>query len=132
MKTYRSKDGYNEKAAKRRRDRRDNDPLFRLADNLRRRINIVLSEGGYSKKSSSVDIIGCSFEELLYWLGDTEGMDIDHIIPLSYANTEEELLYLNHWTNLQLLAPDVNKSKGARIDLDYQKPYLDYFNKLFR
>lgn len=37
------------------------------------------------------------------------GWDIDHIIPLSSAKTEEELLELNHFSNLQPLCSKVNR-----------------------
>ena len=37
------------------------------------------------------------------------GWDIDHIIPQSYGNTEEEIIKLNHYTNLQPLCSKVNR-----------------------
>jgi hypothetical protein len=37
------------------------------------------------------------------------GWDIDHIIPLSSATTEEELLKLNHFNNLQPLCSYTNR-----------------------
>ena len=37
------------------------------------------------------------------------GWDIDHIIPVSSAKTEEEILLLNHYTNLQPLCSKVNR-----------------------
>ena len=35
--------------------------------------------------------------------------DIDHIIPLSTALTEEDVLKLNHYTNLQPLDSYINR-----------------------
>jgi HNH endonuclease len=35
--------------------------------------------------------------------------DIDHIIPISSAVTEEDILKLNHYTNLQPLCSYVNR-----------------------
>jgi hypothetical protein len=37
------------------------------------------------------------------------GWDIDHIIPLSLAKTEEEIIKLNHYTNLQPLCGYTNR-----------------------
>jgi hypothetical protein len=37
------------------------------------------------------------------------GWDIDHIIPLCSAINEEELIKLNHFTNLQPLCSKVNR-----------------------
>ena len=37
------------------------------------------------------------------------GWDIDHIIPVSSAKTEEEILLLNYYTNLQPLCSKVNR-----------------------
>jgi hypothetical protein len=37
------------------------------------------------------------------------GWDIDHIIPTSIANTEEELIKLCHYTNLQPLCSKINR-----------------------
>ena len=37
------------------------------------------------------------------------GWDIDHKIPVSSATTEEELVKLNHYTNLQPLCSKINR-----------------------
>ena len=45
------------------------------------------------------------------------GWDIDHIIPLSSANTEEDIIKLNHYTNLQPLCSKINREiKKDRLD----------------
>ena len=46
------------------------------------------------------------------------GWDIDHVIPLSSTKTEEELIKLNHYTNLQPLCSKVNR--------DIKKNNLEY------
>jgi hypothetical protein len=46
------------------------------------------------------------------------GWDIDHIIPLASATTEEELIRLNHYTNLQPLCSKINR--------DIKKDKLDF------
>ena len=53
----------------------------------------------------------------------TEGMtwdnygewQIDHIVPLSSGETLEELIALNHYTNLQPLWADENNRKGGTV-----------------
>jgi hypothetical protein len=37
------------------------------------------------------------------------GWDIDHIIPLAPAETEEDVIRLNHYTNLQPLCSYTNR-----------------------
>ena len=37
------------------------------------------------------------------------GWDIDHIIPISSAKSEEEIISLNHYTNLQPLCSKINR-----------------------
>jgi hypothetical protein len=68
-------------------------------------------------------MVGCTQDELfkhieaqftdgMSWdrLGDIE---IDHIIPLASAKTEEELIALCHYTNLQPLWAEHNRLKGT-------------------
>ena len=40
---------------------------------------------------------------------------IDHIIPISYAKSEEEIYKLNHYSNFQPLWAKDNLSKGNRF-----------------
>ena len=45
------------------------------------------------------------------------GWDIDHIIPISSAKTEEEVYKLNHFSNFQPLCSKVNRDiKKNTID----------------
>jgi hypothetical protein len=37
------------------------------------------------------------------------GWDIDHVIPVSSGMTEEEVVKLNHFTNLQPLCSKINR-----------------------
>ena len=37
------------------------------------------------------------------------GWDIDHIIPISFAQSEEDIIKLNHYTNLQPLCSYTNR-----------------------
>ena len=104
-----------------------NDPLFKLKENIKTSIYIVLKRNGYTKKSRTHEILGCSYEEFKTYLeskfelwmnwgnygkynGELNyGWDIDHIIPTSSAITEEGLLKLNHFSNLQPLCSKLNR-----------------------
>lgn len=122
-KKYREK--YPEYAKVYRRERRKVDPKFKIIGNLRNRLCSVLKYKKWNKNNSFRQYIGCSLEELKSHLENqfTEGMawdnhgkwHIDHIIPLSSANTEEELYKLCHYTNLQPLWAIDNMKKSNKI-----------------
>ena len=111
-------------------NRKKNDPVYNLRCSLARSISDTLREKKFSKKSKTCDILGCSFQELKEYLetkfeswmnwsnkGNTKDgiielnktWDVDHIIPLSTAKTEEDIIRLNHYTNLQPLCSYVNR-----------------------
>ena len=111
-----------EKAMRYRKERRATDPLFRLTDNIRALIGNSFRNGGFNKKSKTAEIIGCSFDEFHQHIESqfTDGMSwdlmgdihIDHRLPLSAANTEEEILVLNHHRNLQPMWATDNLAKS--------------------
>ena len=85
---------------------------------------------GFKKTSKTAQILGCSFEEFHKHLKgtfeenygipfsqiDEKLLHIDHIIPLATAKTQEEVLKLNHYSNLQYLFAEDNLSKGASLE----------------
>ena len=44
------------------------------------------------------------------------GWDLDHIIPISLAKSEEEIIKLNHYTNLQPLCSKTNRDIKRNIN----------------
>ncbi len=108
-------------------ERRNSDPLFKLITNTRNLIYNSFYYNGYSKNSKTEELLGCSFDELKVYLeskfenwmtwenrglynGDYNyGWDIDHIIPLASVDNEEDLIRLNHYTNLQPLCSKINR-----------------------
>lgn len=108
------------------RERARTDPVFRMASRCRKRIWAAFSGKGYSKKTRTFSMIGCTPEDLCSHLEAQflEGMTrdnygkwhIDHITPLASAATEEEVVALCHYTNLQPLWARDNLAKGARVD----------------
>lgn len=101
--------------------RRKVDPQYDMLCRLRRRISHSIAK----KTNSSMDYLGTDIETYMAYLEDRfeEGMTwenrsewhIDHIIPLSSAKNEEELVALFHYTNTQPLWAEDNLKKGARI-----------------
>ena len=118
---------YKKYRAKYRRDRHKTDPNFRLAANLRSRINSALNKNHKSKKT--LELIGCSINTLKLWLdGSFYGemswanygtyWHVDHIKPcilfdLVDINQQKECF---HFKNLQALTVFDNQSKGAKYD----------------
>ena len=103
------------------RERRAVDPYFKLRGDISALISRTCSNHGYIKKSKALDILGCShvefmdhiecqFEECMFF--DNHGeWELDHILPVSAASTEEEVILLNHYTNFQPMWATENKSK---------------------
>ena len=108
-------------------NKRKTNPIFRMSENIRRQILLSIQRGGYTKRSSTYDILGCTYDEFKnhleglfepwmnwsnYGLYNGElnyGWDIDHIIPRCSGKSEEDLIRLNHYTNLQPLCSKVNR-----------------------
>lgn len=105
--------------------RRKEDPMFRLSSNVRCLIRTRLKAKGYSKNSKAHEILGCDYEIFKLHLEKqfVKGMNwdnygewhLDHIYPTSLAKDEKHLLELNHYTNFQPLWALDNLSKGNRI-----------------
>ena len=108
-------------------ERSKTDFLFKLSNNIRCLIRNSIKRNGFDKNNTTNKILNCSIEEFKKYLeskfepwmtwdnyglynGTPEyGWDIDHIIPSSSAITEEELLKLNHFSNLQPLCSYFNR-----------------------
>jgi hypothetical protein len=114
------------KINKRKRKRYHEDELYKVSCILRSTINSRIK----TKYKSTCEILGCSFVEFrdhiesqfkpwMTWKnhGNPEGdvielnktWDLDHIIPMSYGETVEELIKLNHYTNFQPLCSYINR-----------------------
>lgn len=114
-------------------NRRRNDDIFHFKSQVRHLINQSFRRYGKQKKGKTEAIVGCDFETLYNYLLKTfiknygyewdgiEKVHIDHIIPLAIANTEEEIIKLCHYTNLQLLKENDNLKKNDKIDWKIKK-----------
>lgn len=114
-------------------NKRKNDPIFKLKTTIRRLIIKAFKDKNVYKNQHAKEIIGCEFEKLHDYLLQTyknnygyewdgiEPVHIDHIKPLKYAKTKEEVIKLNHYTNLQLLKRIDNLKKGSKINYKIKK-----------
>lgn len=101
------------------------DPYWRALRQIQSRFRIAITRGGYTEKSSLYTILGCDwsvfkahiesqFKSGMSW-GNRSDWHIDHKLPLSLASTENEMLKLWDYKNLQPLWPAENISKGSMI-----------------
>jgi len=134
-----NKERLNKQSVVRVNKRKDDDDLFKLSCNIRGLIHSTLKLKGYRKKSKTCEILGCSFEEFKTYLetkfeswmnwnnyGNWDGQpkemnvawDIDHIIPISLGITEDEIMRLNYYSNLQPLCSYTNRYiKSGKRDI---------------
>ena len=103
------------------------DNLFKVKHLTRLMVRRSFKQHNYNKNTKTAFVIGCSYEEFkihleskfepwmnwqnhgLYNGTKGYGWDIDHKVPLSSAKTEEDVIRLNHYTNLQPLCSYVNR-----------------------
>jgi len=112
--------------------RLNNDPLFKFITKMRSIIYNCLKTNTNKTNTKNYQILGCTpnefklhlesqFESWMNW--DNRGLyngklnhgwDIDHIIPLSSAKTEEDVIRLNHYTNLRPRCSYLNRVEDIR------------------
>jgi hypothetical protein len=106
--------------------RRETDPLYAFKWRTRQMLQKAFSRNGYTKSSKSSEILGCTWAEFMLhierqflpgmtWQNRSE-WHIDHIIPLATAKTEEDVVKLNHHTNLRPMWAQDNLRKSAKLE----------------
>ena len=106
---------------------------FKLSEIIRSKIHKFLK----NQKTSYTNLLGCDlnffkkwiefqFVGNMNWINLGNVWQIDHIIPISKFNflNENEKQICFHWTNLQPLFSNENRSKSNKIELHY------YFNNI--
>ena len=121
----RTKDARNKYSNKYKADRKKRDPLYKLKATIRNRTYYAFQSKGYKKSTKTQEIVGAEWEIVKAHIESkfTEGMTwsnhgdwhVDHIVPLASANTEEELIKLSNYKNLQPLWAEDNLKKGSKI-----------------
>lgn len=107
-------------------ERRKVDILYLISDRCRARINKALKTKNIIKDKRTKDMLGCSIEYMKIHIEKQflKGMSwdnrslwhIDHIVPISSAKNENDVIMLNHFTNLRPLWAKDNLSKGGKME----------------
>ena len=131
--SYDGKLKFNERRRELYKNRIKTDIAYKLHNKIRSYILQALKKKGFSKNSQTYKILGCTYEEFSFYLESkfeiwmkwenhgnytgnyNETWQIDHIIPICSGKTEEEILKLNHYTNLQPLCSRKNLEKSNKI-----------------
>lgn len=102
------------------------DPVYALKERVRCLIKECIKNSGSEKKSCTSEILGCDTKEFKRYieLQFTKGMGwhnmgqwhLDHIVPISSAETEEDVIALNHHTNLRPLWASENLRKSNKME----------------
>ena len=104
-------------------ERKKIDPIFKLRGCISSNIYGALKAQGYTKNTKTFNILKCEYNFFMDWLNGkasnayTYGigdLQLDHVIPISLAETEDEAILLSHYSNYQLLSADENLAKSNR------------------
>lgn len=110
-----------------RNNRNKKDCNFKFSNSIRSLIFGAFRRGKnqYKKNAKTETILGCTIEEFRNYISaqfkkgmsfDNHGeWHLDHIIPIATAQSEEDIIKLNHYTNFQPLWAEENLKKGATI-----------------
>ena len=105
--------------------RRKTVPLYKFTKNARSAIHRAIKNEGYSVNTKAYRLLGCCYEEYRSHIEQQFSTDMtwdnygewqyDHIIPLSFSESEEETILLFHHSNVQPLWSIDNKAKHATL-----------------
>jgi hypothetical protein len=123
---YNNKESQNKKSLERKIKKLNNDPFYKLIHNIRCLVRISFKNQFTIKSKRTIEILGCSFEDFKLYLEskfdenmnwDNQGSywHMDHIIPISSAESKEDVYRLNHYTNFQPLYWEDNLKKGNKL-----------------
>lgn len=121
----RNNDRINEARRASRAEKFKNDHIAHMSHRIRGLVTTALRAKGKKKSSRTEEILGCTIEQFIVHLEKQfcKGMSwenrrkwhIDHILPMASAKTEEDVIKLNHFTNLRPLWAKDNLEKRDKI-----------------
>jgi hypothetical protein len=104
----------------------ENDPIFRVLHNIRCRVSSYCSAIRANKIAKTKEMLGVDLDCFKSYMESKfqEGMTwenygkwhVDHIKPISLATTEQQIIELNHYTNLQPLWAVDNIKKSNKYE----------------
>lgn len=109
------------------------DKMFKIKEQARNMIRTTFRAKGFIKSQNTEKILGCELNYFYKYLLQSykenydvewdkkEKVHIDHKKPLKYAKTEEEVIKLCHYTNLQLLKAHDNLEKSDKLNWKIKK-----------
>jgi len=100
------------------------DPKYSLKIRLGALMRHAINRGEYRKSKSTLEALGCTTDEFsrhierqfkkgMCW-SNRDKWHLDHIIPISSADTEEDVYRLSHYLNIQPLWATDNLKKGSQ------------------
>lgn len=109
----------------RKNNKRDTTPTQVMAHRCRATIQSILRRRGWKKVCKTNEMLGCDwttlklhietqFKKGMTW-DNRDQWHIDHYIPLASAKSSEDVIKLNHYTNLRPLWKHENQSKSASL-----------------
>ena len=130
IKNYRQSDLAKKRRNELHKEKMKTDNLYAIKHKIRTLISVSIKTKGYNKKSKTFEILGCSYDEFkthiesqfkswMTW--DNHGnsknkvvepnktWDLDHIVPISSAVNEEDIIKLSHYTNFRPLCSYENR-----------------------
>ena len=107
-----------------RKERTELDKVYAIKERVRCLIKQSLRKMNYTKKSKTFEILGCTPEEFkkhiekqflkaMSW-ENRHDWHLDHIVPISLAKNEQEVIKLNHFTNFRPMWATDNISKSNK------------------
>lgn len=116
---------HNQKYLLKYKQKRKDDPVYSLICTVRCRINHCSRTKKIGRQSVNESILGCSWADFVKTLEsqflpgmtweNRSSWHLDHIVPLSIAKSTEEVLDLNHYSNLKPMWSRDNLSKGKTV-----------------
>ena len=109
------------------------DTNYKLKLQTRNLIYKAFKRKKYKKDSPTEKILGCNYSDFINYLLQTykdnygkewdgkELMHIDHKMPLATAKTEDDIIKLCHYKNLQLLKGHDNLVKSDKLNWDLKE-----------